>query len=78
MRQVENHVSPGLDGIPSIWMVFGSLFQEHVNYFTINMLLLTSGSITEQDMGINILESGVLVNPEKENLMVDKSILNRV
>jgi len=39
------------------------------------MLLLQSESITEQNVDINVLESGGLVKPEE--MIVDKAILNR-
>jgi hypothetical protein len=47
MRQVENHVRPGLTmRIPPIYMLLSAFFQERVSYFA-NMLLLQRASITE-------------------------------
>jgi len=57
-------------------MLLSSLFQERVSNFEINVLLLQKASITEQNMGTKILETGGLANPEE--LIVDKAILNGV
>ena len=68
---------PGLTRlVPAICVLLSSLFQEHVSNFAIIMLLLQSASITEQNVAINVLESGDLAKPEE--LIVDKDILNSV
>ena len=77
MRQVKDHVCPGLARrVPTICVLLSALFQERVSYFTVNMLLLQDATITEQDMRIDILESSGLAKPEK--LIVDKAVLNSV
>ena len=77
MRQVEDHVRPGLTRRdPTICVLLSSLFQERVSNFAINMLLLQGASITEQNVAINILQSGGLAKPEKQ--IVDKAILNSI
>ena len=77
MRQVEDHVCPGLNRrVPTICVLLSSLFQERVSNFAINMLLLQGASINEQNVAINILQSGGLAKPEKQ--IVDKAILNSI
>ena len=77
MRQVEDHVRPGLTRrVPTICVLFSSLFQERVSNFAINVLLLQNATITEQNVAINILESGGLAKPEE--LIMDKAVLNSV
>jgi hypothetical protein len=53
-----------------------SLFQECVSNFAINVLLLQNATITEQNVGVNILESGGLAKPEE--LIMYKAVLNSV
>ncbi len=62
--------------VPTICVLFGALFQERVNNFTVYMVLLQNATITEQNMRIIILESSGLAKPEE--LIVDKTILNSV
>ena len=77
MRQVEDHVCPGLTRrVPTICVLLSTLFQERVSNFAINVLLLQNASITEQNLGIKILESGGLAKPEE--LIIRKAILNSV
>ena len=77
MRQVEDHVCPGLTRrIPTICVLLSSLFQERVSNFAINVLLLQNATITEQNMGVNILESGGLAKAEE--MIMYKAVLNSV
>ncbi len=77
MWQMEDHVDPGLARrVPTICVLFGILFQEHVSNFAVHMLLLQNATITSQNMRIKILEEGVLTKSEK--LIMYKTILNRV
>jgi len=77
MPQVEDHVRPGLTRrIPTICVLLSTLFQERVSNFAINVLLLQNATITEQNVAINILESGSLAKAEE--LIVYKAILNSV
>ena len=50
--------------------------QERVSNFAIIVLLLQNATITEQNVAINILESGGLAKPEE--LIMDKAVLNSV
>ena len=66
MRQVEDHVRPGLSRrVPTICMLLSALFQERVSNFAIHVLLLQNASSTEQNVATNILESGDLAKPEE-------------
>ena len=77
MRQVEDHVRPGLTRrVPTICVLLSSFLQERISNFAINVLLLQNAKITEQNVAINILESGGLAKPEE--LMVDKAVLKIV
>ncbi len=50
MRQVKDHVCPGLARrVPTICVLLIALFQERVGYFTVYMLLLQDTTITEQN-----------------------------
>jgi hypothetical protein len=60
----------------TICVLLSSLFQERVSNFAINVLLLQNATITEQNVAINILESGSLAKAEE--LIVYKAILNSV
>ena len=62
--------------VPTICVLFSTLFQEHVSNFAINVLLLQNATITEQNMRVNILEAGGLTKPKK--LIMYKTILNIV
>ncbi len=57
-------------------MLLGSFFQERVCNFAINVFLLQNASITEQNMGIKILEAGGLAQPEE--LIMNEAMLNSV
>jgi hypothetical protein len=57
-------------------MLLSSLFQERVSNFEINVLLLQKASITEQNMGTKILETGGLANPEE--LIMIEAILHSI
>jgi hypothetical protein len=50
--------------------------QERVSNFAIIVLLLQNATITEQNVAINILESGGLAKPEE--LIMYKAVLNSV
>jgi hypothetical protein len=77
MRQVEDHVRPGLTRrVPNICVLLSSFFQESVSSFAINMLQLQSASITDQNVAIHILHSGGLAKSEK--LIMCKVILNSI
>ena len=77
MRQVEDHVRPGLTRrVPTIFVLLSSPFQERVSNFAINVLLLQNATITEQNVANKILESGGLAKPEE--LIMDKAVLNSV
>ena len=77
MRQVEDHVRPGLTRrVATICVLLSSFFQECVSNFAINVLLLQNTTITKQNMRVNILEAGGLTKPEK--LIMYKTILNSV
>ena len=77
MRQVDDHVRPGLARrVPTICVLLSSLFQERVSNFAINVLLLQNATITKQNMRINILESSGLAKPEE--LIVDNAVLDSV
>jgi hypothetical protein len=57
MRQVKDHVCPGLARrVPAVSVLLGALFQERFSYFTVYMLLLQDATISEQDMRIGVLE----------------------
>jgi hypothetical protein len=46
MRQVKDHVCPGLAiRVPAVSVLLGALFQERVSNFTIYMLLLQNAKI---------------------------------
>jgi hypothetical protein len=62
--------------VPTICVLLSSLFQERVSNFAINVLLLENATITEQNMRVNILESGGLAKPEE--LIMYKAVLNNV
>ena len=62
--------------VPTIYVVFGSFCQECFSNFAINVLLLQNATITEQNMRVDILETGGMAKPEK--LIMYKTILNRV
>ena len=75
MRQVKDHVCPGLARrVPAVSVLLGALFQERVSNFTVYMLLLQNTTIIKHNMRINILESGGLAKSEK--LVLNKAILN--
>ena len=77
MRQVEDHVCPDLTRcVPTICVFLSSFFQERVSNFAINVLMLQNAMITEQNVRVNILESGGLAKPEK--MIMYKTILNRI
>ncbi len=77
MGEVQHHVCPGIvNSIPPICMVFSSFFQNRVSNFAINVLQLDNSTITEQNMRVKILETGVLTKPEE--LIMYETILNRV
>jgi hypothetical protein len=75
MRQVEDHVFPGLTRcVPTICMLLSTLFQEchGISNFAIYMLLLKNTTITEQIMSLSILES------KPEELIMYRVSLNSV
>jgi len=77
MRQVKDHVCPGLARrVPAVSVLLGALFQERVSNFTIYMLLLQNTTIIKHHMRIDILESGGLA--KSKQLKMDKSILNSI
>ena len=77
MRQMEDHVCPGLARrVPTICVLFSTLFQERVSNLAVHMLLLQNATITEQNMRVSILESSGLAKPEE--LIMNKAILNSV
>ena len=56
IRQVEDHVGPGLPrSVPTIYVLFGTLFQEGVSNFAIHMVLMQNATVTEQNMRVSIL-----------------------
>jgi hypothetical protein len=57
-------------------MLLSAFFQERVSYFTVYMLLLQDATISEQDMGISVLEASSLT--ESEKLIMDKAVLNSI
>jgi hypothetical protein len=70
-------VCPGLARrIPTVCMLLSAFFQERVSYFTVYMLLLQDATISEQDMGISVLEASSLT--ESEKLIMDKAVLNSI
>ena len=77
MSQVEDHVQPNLTRrVPTICMLISSFFQECVSNFVINVLLLQNTTITDQNMRVNIFQTGDLTKPQK--LIMYKTILNSV
>ena len=75
MRQVEDHVRPGLTRrVPTICVLLSTLFQERISNFAICCSRVAT--ITEQNMRINILESSGLAKPEE--LIMYKAVLNSV
>ena len=77
MRQVKDHVCPGLARrVPAVSVLLGALFQERVSNFTTYMLLLQNTTIIKHTMQIDILESGGLA--KSKQLKMDKSILNSI
>ena len=57
-----------LDGVPTIYVLLSTLFQECISNFAVYMLLLQKVTITEQNLRvISIFESSGLVKPEKMN-----------
>jgi hypothetical protein len=65
MRQVEDHVFPGLaTRVPTISVLLSTPFQERVSNFAVYILLLQDATIMEQDMRIGVLESSNLANPD--------------
>ncbi len=77
MRQVKDHVCPGLARrVPAVNVLFGVLFQERVGNFTVYMLLLQNITIIKYNMRINILEASDLT--ESDKLVVYKDILNSI
>ena len=54
-------------------MLLSAHFQEHVSYFTVYMLLLQDAPISEQDMGISVLEASSLT--ESKQLIMDEAVL---
>ena len=76
MRQVEDHVCPGLARrVPTICVLFSTLFQERGN-LAVHMLLLQNATITDQNMRVCILEVSGLAKPEE--LIMNKAVLNSV
>ena len=74
MRQVEDHVCPGITRrVPTICVLLSTPFQERVSNFAINVLLCENATITEQNVDIHILESGGLTK-----LIMYEAILNSV
>jgi hypothetical protein len=57
-------------------MLLSAFFQERVSYFTVYMLLLQDATISEQDMGISVLEASSLT--ESEKLIMDEAVLNSI
>ena len=56
MCQVEDYVGPVLAwSVPTICVLFSTLFQESVINFSIHMLMLKNTTITEQNMRVSIL-----------------------
>ncbi len=54
-------------------MILSTLFQEHVSYFTVYMMMLQDATISEQEMRIGVLESSILEKPKQ--LVVDEVVL---
>ena len=84
MRQVKDHVYPGLARrVPAVSVLLGAPFQERVSNFTVYMLLLQNATIIEHNMRINKLQSGGLAKSKqlkmnKSILKMNKSILNSI
>ena len=86
MRQVKEHVCPGLARrVPAVSVLLGALSQERVSNFTVCMLLQNATiikhnmriyTIIKHNMRIYILESGGLA--KCNNLIVDKAVLNSI
>jgi hypothetical protein len=77
MRQVKNHVCPGLARrVPTICVLLRAPFQELVSYFAVYMLLLQYATITKQNMRVKILQSSGLA--KSEGWIMYKAILNSV
>jgi hypothetical protein len=77
MRQVEDHVCPGLASrVPTICVLLSTRFQERVSDFAIDTLLLLNATITEQNVRVSILESSGLAKPEE--LIMNEAVLNSV
>ena len=77
MRQVKEHVCPGLARrVPAVSVLLGALFQERVSNFTVYMLLLQNATIIKHNMRTNKLQSGGLAKSNK--LVVYEAILNSI
>ena len=60
--------------VPTICVLFRTLFQERVSNFAINILQQQHVTFTEQNMRLGILESSGLAKPE--DLIMNKTVLN--
>jgi hypothetical protein len=73
---MKSHPETTLETHPTHLWLLSSFLQERVSIFSINVLLLQNSTITEQNVTINILESGDLGKPEE--LIMYKVVLNNV
>ena len=75
--QVNTHVCPCFARrVPTICVLFSTLFQERVSYFAVYVLLLQHTAIRKHNMWINVLKPGSLAKAKK--LVVNKAILNSI